>query len=131
MSEWKDIAIVDFDVEVTSGHLCYVRCALDRAPEGDWAKEFVSQYQKSGYGMNDRWKLADRQIVLQTLQVSVDSRLRRKIDAAVSNTNVAIREKLTRIAEEQERRDEEERDAAEARRRKEAELKRKLMGDDE
>ena len=131
MSEWKDIEIIGFDVEVSSGHLCYVRCALDREPTGDWVKEFVRQYQRSGFGLDDRWEGDGNQMVLQTLHSSVDSRLRRKIDDATTNTNVAIRQKLAQLAEEQKRQDEEERAAAEARRQKEAELKRKLMGDDE
>lgn len=131
MTDFADITITGEDVKVdAAGSFCEVYFTLSRYPDDAWCREFGNQYEISGYSPSERIGFTYSTLVLRTLQEFVGPDIRRKIKKDVDSTNQAMRQTLTRMAEEQVKAEERQRHSEEAKRQREAELKRKLLGDE-
>ena len=132
MTDFEDIKITDYDVKLGEvRHQCYLHFALNREPEDGWVKEFVSEFRISIYRGIIDIKIEGTDIVVDTHRENVGARLRKTIEESMAKANRWFKYNLDTEAAHRAEKEAYQQLTPEEKREREAELKRKLLEDDE
>lgn len=131
MADIKDISIVDIKVEsgAPGNIFADIIFVLEPRPDSVWHGIFKHMYMRHRWLGNPMKQNRDT-IVQKWPKDSIGKEITEKFYKDVADTNVAYREQREKQASDQAALDERKRIAAEKKRQTEAELKRKLLGND-